>query len=195
VWRFLDGPGWTRANPFSLSAAPDGRRLRITAKDLGEGSARLASVRPGTRVLFEGPYGRLTGSVRSGRRVTMIAAGIGITPLRALLEELPYRRGEAVLMYRVGDPGEVLFRSELDGLAARRGIRVWYLPGSRAEGSWLPAGYAPVADEVALRHLVPDLDEHDVYVCGPDGWLDTVTASLQRAGVPSARVHSERFGW
>ncbi|WP_328611235.1 ferric reductase-like transmembrane domain-containing protein [Amycolatopsis sp. NBC_00345] len=195
VWRFLDGPGWTRGNPFSLSAAPDGRRLRITAKDLGEGSARLAAVRPGTRVLFEGPYGRLTGSVRSGHKVTMIASGIGITPLRALLEELPYERGDAVLLYRVSEPGEVLFRSELDGLAARRGIRLWYLPGPRAEGSWLPAGHAPVADEVVLRHLVPDLDEHEVYVCGPDGWLDTVTASLQRAGVPSARVHSERFGW
>ena len=45
--RFLDGPGWTRANPFSLSAAPDGRSLRVTAKALGAGSGRLATFSPG----------------------------------------------------------------------------------------------------------------------------------------------------
>lgn len=69
--RFLHGPGWTRANPFSLSAAPDGRSLRITAKALGEGSARLAHLRPGTRVLVEGPYGRLTSRARTRRRVML----------------------------------------------------------------------------------------------------------------------------
>ena len=58
-WRFLDGPGWTRANPYSVSAAPDGRTLRFTAAHLGDGSARLATLQPGTRVLVEGPYGRL----------------------------------------------------------------------------------------------------------------------------------------
>jgi len=50
--RFLSRPGWTRANPFSLSMAPNEHTLRITAKALGEGSARLANLRPGTRVLF-----------------------------------------------------------------------------------------------------------------------------------------------
>src|ERR1019366_2786933 len=46
-WRFLDGPGFTRAHPYSLSAAPDGRTLRITAEHLGDGSSRLADLRPG----------------------------------------------------------------------------------------------------------------------------------------------------
>ena len=63
--RFLSRPGWTRANPFSLSMAPNGHTLRITAKALGDGSARLAYLRPGTRVLFEGPYGRLSSRART----------------------------------------------------------------------------------------------------------------------------------
>src|ERR1035437_3472134 len=70
-WRFLDGPGFMRAHPYSLSAAPDGRTLRITAAHLGDGSARLARLRPGTRVLFEGPYGRLHEGVRTRRKVLL----------------------------------------------------------------------------------------------------------------------------
>src|SRR6476659_939980 len=112
-WRFLDGPGWTRGNPYSLSAAPDGRSLRITAEDAGDGSARLATLRPGTRALSEGPYGGLTGARRRRHRVLLIAAGIGITPLRALLDEPDYNRGDAVLLYRARDLQDLVFRDEL----------------------------------------------------------------------------------
>jgi ferredoxin-NADP reductase len=59
-WRFLTGPGWTRAHPYSLPAAPDGRSLRITVKALGDGSALVRSLHPGVRALIEGPHGRLT---------------------------------------------------------------------------------------------------------------------------------------
>ena len=64
-WRFLDGPGWSRANPYSISAAPDGATLRFTAAHVGDGSRRLATLRPGTRVMVEGPYGRLHDGVRT----------------------------------------------------------------------------------------------------------------------------------
>ena len=196
VWRFVAGPGWTRGKPFSLSAAPDGQRLRITAKDLGPGSRRLATLRPGTPALFEGPYGRLTGTVRKGRKLAMFASGIGITPLRALLEELPFRSGEAVLFLRAGTQEDLLFRAELEDLAARRGVRIHSLLGrrSRDRASWLPAGYAPVPDDAVLRHLVPDIADHDMYVCGPDAWTHAVLGTARRAGVPADRVHSERFG-
>jgi predicted ferric reductase len=191
VWRFLDGPGWSRGHPFSLSAAPDGTRLRITAKDLGDGSARLSRLRPGTRALFEGPYGRL-GSVRTSPKVTMIAAGVGITPLRALLEAMPYRPGDAVLLYRARSAGDLLFRQELDAIAASRGVRVAYLHGHRSRGpsSWLPAQHMHTPQRV-----VPDIAEHDVYVCGPDDWTAEVVAALRKAGVPEHRVHTESFAW
>ncbi|MEU4524700.1 ferredoxin reductase family protein [Amycolatopsis sp. NPDC024027] len=196
VWRFA-GPGWSRGKPFSLSAAPDGQRLRITAKDLGEGSRRLATLRPGTPAWFEGPYGRLTANVRKGRKLALFASGIGITPLRALLEELPYRSGDAVLFLRTGRQADLLFRREIEDLAARRGVRIHYLLGrrSRDRASWLPAGYAPVPDEQVLRHLVLDIADHDVYVCGPDAWTAAVLDSARHAGVPGDRIHAERFAW
>jgi predicted ferric reductase len=189
-FRFLDGPGWMRANPYSLSAPPRPDLLRITVKEQGDGSARAARLRPGTRVLVEGPYGRLTGDARTCPRMTMIACGVGITPLRALLEEQPYRHGEAVLLYRARTAADLVFRKELDALAKARGIRLAYLVGPRAAAnSWRPRG-AP-----QLRELVPDIAGHDVFICGPRAWMDAAARSVRHAGVPPERIHLEEFGW
>jgi predicted ferric reductase len=197
VWRFLNGPGWTRGNPFSLSLAPNGNFLRITAKDLGEGSRRLASLPRGTRAIFEGPYGRLTESVRSKQKITLLACGIGITPLRALLENTHYSFGQATLFYRASTPEHFIFRRELDSLAARRGLRVIYLPGKRINSrqSWLPTRYASTTDEDFLHHFAPDIKEHDIYICGPEQWTEAVVSSIRRVGVPKEQVHTERFAW
>jgi predicted ferric reductase len=197
IFRFLDGPGWSRGNPFSLSAAPRHDRLQITAKDLGHGSGRLASLRPGTKVLIEGPYGKLTGEERAGSKVAMFASGIGITPMRALLEDLAYAPGDAVLVYRAHSEPDLVFRSDLDALARERGITVRYLTGRRGKGvdSWLPAGYPSLGRGQAMRHLVPQLREYDVFVCGPDAWMDSVCAAAVTAGLPRSQLHVERFTW
>jgi ferredoxin-NADP reductase len=196
-WRFLDGPGWSRAHPYSLSAAPTGDRLRITIKDLGDGSARLAALRPGTSVLVEGPYGRLTADVRTRRRVTLLASGIGITPLRAVLEELDAAPGDVTLVHRTSGPDGALFAAELADLAATRGVRVLQAPGHRIPGrdSWLPQQAAHLTDAQGLLHLVPDVADHDVFLCGSPGWMDAAQRAALDAGVPPQHIHSERFTW
>ena len=195
TWRFLTGPGWTRAHPYSLSAAPDGRSLRISVKALGNGSAALASVRPGTRVLVEGPYGRLSARARTQRRVALIGAGVGITPLRALAEGLDYGPGQGIYIERF--TSEPLFAPEIDHLARERGLQVLRLPGRRRDpASWLGDGIPRnVDDTTALRFWVPDIAERDVYVCGADPWADLVCKSLEDAGLPPERLHLESFAW
>ncbi|MDT7570791.1 MAG: hypothetical protein QOE05_965, partial [Actinomycetota bacterium] len=197
IWRFLDGPGWTRGHPLSVSAAPDGRPLRMTVKELGAGTGRLQQVRPGSRVLLEGPYGRLTADARTRRTVTALAAGIGITPLRALLEELSYRPGEATLVYRASSPNEFLFRDEIDALARARGIDVFYVAGPRRldRPSWLPRSATGVADSAGLLQLAPRIADSDVFICGPDEWMAAAVAAVRGAGVPESQLHLERFSW
>ena len=193
-WRFLTGPGWSRAHPYSLSAAPDGLSLRITVKELGDDSARLRSLRPGTRVLAEGPYGRLGDRARTRSKVAFIGAGVGITPLRALAEEFDYAPGDAVVLHRFSD--RPLFGREFAVLARERGLRVLNLPGHRrAPGSWLGADVGTADDTTALRHWVPDIAERDVYVCGPEAWAEDVRRSLEAAGLPPEQCHVESFGW
>ena len=196
IWRFRDGRGWTRGNPYALSAAPQGDTFRITAKEVGTNSRRLRGLRPGTRVLFEGPYGRFTPTSRHGGRVTAMASGIGITPVRALMEDLDYAPGEAVLLYRGSTEDDFVFRHELDRLAQERGVRVVYLPGHRPSGrsSWQPEPAAE-EDHVAIRRLVPDVAEGDVYICGPDAWAQSAAEAARRAGVPNTHIHVERFAF
>ena len=196
-WRFLGAPGWTRSHPYSVSAAPDGHRLRITAAHLGDGSSALASLRPGSRVAVEGPYGRLHAGVRTRRKVLLMASGIGVTPMRALLEELSQQPGDVTLIHRVRDPGSALFAEELAELAQQRGATALTVPGPRlrTRPSWLPESAAHLSDVEALRHLVPDVAERDVFVCGSPQWMDHVVAAAERAGVPREHLHVERFSY
>ncbi|HET9022171.1 MAG TPA: ferric reductase-like transmembrane domain-containing protein [Ornithinibacter sp.] len=196
-WRFLDGPGWTRGNPYSISAAPDGRTLRFTAAHAGDGSARLATLRPGTRVLVEGPYGRLHGGVRAHRKVLLMGSGIGITPLRALLEELDQAPGDVTVVHRVHDRRDAVLVEEIDRLAAARGARHLLIEGPRVRDrhSWLPDQARHLTDAEALLQLVPDLADHDVYLCGSDGWMSAARDAAVAAGAATDAVHLERFAY
>lgn len=194
-WRFLDGPGRSRAHPYSLSAAPDGQTLRITAADVGDGTSGLAGLRLGTSVLIEGPYGRLHSGVRARRKVLLLASGIGITPMRAMLEELEQAPGEVTLVYRARDEGRVLLREELEQIARRTGARLFFATGPRIPGrlSWMPVSAAHLSDAQGLRHLVPDVADHEVFICGNPGWMEAAERAATAAGVPRRHVHLERF--
>ncbi len=189
LWRFLAGDGWWRAHPYSLSAVPNDRHLRVTVKAAGDATEVVQRLRPGTAVFVEGPYGSFTGDQRTLPRVLLIAGGIGITPLRALLEELPAARGAITLIYRASRWEDVVFRDELEALMKSKGARVHYLIGRRTElrRDPLDAGH--------LKHNVPDIADRDIYICGPDGMIDTVRRSLRRLRVPASHIHEERFAY
>ncbi|MET7399328.1 ferredoxin reductase family protein [Dactylosporangium sp. NPDC005572] len=196
IWRFRDGPGWTRGNPYTISAAPTNDRLRVTIQAVGDGSERAARLRPGTPVYIEGPYGTMTAERRRHPHALFVAAGVGITPIRALLEDMPYAPGEATLIYRYSDQQHAIFLPELDELAARRGVIVHYLPGARrGDGSWQAAGVGSHDDATALRRLVPQIADADVFVCGPPRWITSVKAAARQSGADRADLHSEDFAW
>ncbi len=188
VWRFLSREGWWRGHPFSISSAPNGAWLRITIKDLGDWSDELQRLKVGTRVFIEGPYGALTGARRTQPKVLLIAGGIGITPLRALFEALPAKPGDMTLVYRARDANDIVFRSEIDALARVRGANVHYLLGPRTQR---PDPLGPRS----LQRLVPDIGDHDVYVCGPAPMMQAIETSLRGLGLPRRQIHAERFAY
>ena len=204
-WRFLAGRGWMQAHPFSISAVPQQDRLRITAKFLGDGSRGLAALRPGTRVLFEGPYGALTADRRFKRDVLMICAGIGITPMRALAEQLAtedasheqgqLRRPAVTVLHRVQTAHDLTFAAEFAHLAARADVRLVPLIGRRGMNSSFFPGPGPVDPGRELRALVPGLTHREVYICGPKPFTREVRRVLNDNNVPPDHVHAEEFGW
>lgn len=190
IFRFLRRDMWWRAHPFSLSSAPNGKWLRITIKTLGDDSTRIRRLPAGTRVFVEGPYGILTGARRTRPGVTLIAGGIGIAPLRALLESLPARPGDLTLLYRASHPRDLVFRQEIDQLAAYRGATVHYLVGRRRGHSRVDP-----LDTQTISRLVPGIAEQDVYLCGPVGLMQSVERHLRDIGVPDRQIHAERFAY
>ncbi len=185
-WRFLtDGLRWS-SNPYSLSAPPRPDLLRITVKANGEHSEAVAGLRPGTRVWAEGPYGAMTAARRSQEKVLMIAGGAGITPMRALFETLPGEPGDLTLLYRASKTEDLALWGELRRIASARGARLLYAVNG-------PDGVRPEITPQRLRELLPDIDDHDVYVCGPTGLARQSYEALRAAGVPARRIHHESF--
>ncbi|MFK3981938.1 ferric reductase-like transmembrane domain-containing protein [Micromonospora sp. NPDC050397] len=184
-WRFLSAGRWWQSHPFSLSAARNGRWLRLTVKVVGTHTAELRRLRPGTRVWAAGPAGTFTAAHRVAERALLIAGGSGIAPIRALLEELP---PGAALIYRASTPDDLLLRRELDWLAESRETDLWYVVGSRDD-----PGPRQVLNPRGLRRLVPDLTDRDVYLCGPSGLVRESVRALRRAGVPRRQIHLASF--
>jgi len=184
-WRFLTAGTWWQSHPFSLSAAPNERFLRLTIKVVGDHTARLARLRPGARVYIEGPFGEFTADRRTSSRALLIAGGSGIGPIRALLEELP---PGAVVVYRARTPDDLALREELDLLAAARAATVWYVVGGRNE-----PGPRHLFTPRGLRELVPDIQRRDVYLCGPDSMVRTAVNLLKHLSVPRRQIHLDPF--
>ncbi|QIJ65327.1 ferredoxin reductase family protein [Streptomyces sp. JB150] len=181
LWRFLTRDRWWQANPFSLSAAPDGRTLRLTVKAAGDGSAALRHLRVGTRVFAEGPYGAFTTLHRTRPDALLVAGGVGVTPIRALLEEL---HGHAVVLYRVTTERDAVLLDELRELAHAKGAELYLVTGPATPDRLAPA---------ELARLVPDIADRDVYLCGPPGMTAAVRRSLRELGVSAPQIHFERF--
>ena len=173
------------AERTGLSAAPNGRTLRLTAKAVGKTSAGLRHLPVGTRVFAEGPYGAFTSMHRTKPDTLLIAGGIGITPIRALLED-PELTGDIVVLYRVRTAADAVLLGELENLATSRGARPHLLSGRSGRGA------EPFEPE-SLARLVPDITERDTFVCGPTAMTDAVLRSLRALRVPARQVHAERF--
>ena len=183
-WRILTKDLWYQSHPFSLSATPKENELRFTVKALGDATKNFDLIPIGARVIIEGPYGIFTrDSAAQFRHVTLIGGGVGITPIRAILDEIPY--GTAIsIIYRARSKEDLVLKSELDEIASARGIAINYLIGPRSE--------YPI-NVKTISKIAPRFVDSDVYVCGPESLIEDVVQASRDAGIPKDRIHHEAF--
>jgi predicted ferric reductase len=182
---FLARGQWA-PHPFSFSAAPNGRFLRISIKALGDFTRRIRHLTPGTSVLLDGPLGAFTAGPSTGCRFLMIAGGIGITPIRALIESLA-GECDVVLVYGAKTANDLVFASELRALTPR--CHFILSRSAKADGGYLQGRI----DGAMLERLVPDIHGRETFLCGPPAMMKSVIDALCTLRVDASRVHYERF--
>jgi ferredoxin-NADP reductase len=136
-------------------------------------------------VAIEGPYGTFTDNARRSDAVLLVGAGVGITPLRALLEDLPPHVDVEVVL-RGSSEEDLVHDHEVAELVEQRGGHLHRLVGPRTSVR---------LDGPALRELVPDVAERDLYICGPGGFSAAVERAARACGTPPAHVHREAFAF
>lgn len=180
---------WWQAHPYSLSAAPDTNGLRFTVKRRGDASGALLALPVGTRVAVEGPYGACTPEVIGDRTAIFVVGGVGIAPVRALLERLP-ATSRPVVLYRAHRVEDLVHLDELHRLCAERGGIVHTLVGPTARLATKDPFSAAV-----LRRAAPDVAERVAVLCGPERLLSAARTGLLAAGVAPGAIHYERVWW
>jgi ferredoxin-NADP reductase len=184
LWHFLVRELWWQGHPYSLSAMPQPPHIRVTIKGIGDQSRAAARLRPGTRVAVEGPYGAFTRHVRVRRKgVVLFAAGVGITPVRALLEDLPTRL-DVVVVVRASTTVDLVHRDEVAALVRQRQGRLREIVGPR---------HKVRLNARTLRSIVPDIAHRDVYICGPEGFRTDVVLGALELGAGPEQIHTEEF--
>ena len=194
--RIMNKENWSKPHPFSISAAPNNRFVRFTIGDRGDFTSQLPDLKVGTRVFLEGPYGVFTEERRTKEKVTLICAGVGAPPIRALAESMAARPGDITIIYRVRSYEDAALLNEIEQVARQRGFRLHVLSGKRGSAnSWLPGHLNDIPDHARLIEMNPFISESDVYICGPGPWTHAVEKSLKRVGTPANQIHAEEFAW
>lgn len=188
MFRFLDKKRWWEAHPFSLSFVPKDNMLRITIKNVGDFTSQIPSLKIGTPVLIDGPLGTFVSKKAVTNKLLFIAGGVGITPIRALIEELAPLKKNMILLY-ANKTQDFIFKNELDELSQKYKFPIHYI----VTGDSKYKGEKGRLDTEKLKLLVPDFLKRDIYLCGPIPMMNAHIKNLKTMKVPHVALHFEKF--
>ncbi|MCZ8405344.1 pyridoxamine 5'-phosphate oxidase family protein [Achromobacter xylosoxidans] len=188
---------------YTLSVAPSDGSYRISVKRDGLVSRHLHDhIRVGDTVQTRAPDGAFTLDTAADRPVVLLAAGVGITPMLAMIRHLVHegRRTQkprsAILFYAARTLKDRAFDQELAALEQASGgavkiVRVL----SDIDGAQLLADYdehGRIDMALLSRHL--PFGDYDFYLCGPPPFMQAAYDGLRGYAIADARIHAEAFG-
>jgi predicted ferric reductase len=191
--KLADAPHALVEHPFSYSSsAHRPERPTFTIKAYGDFTSRVPRLRPGTRLLVDGPHGSYRPR-RHAERFVLIAGGIGITPIISLLRTAADAgdRRPFLLVYGSRRWEQVTFGEELEHLQRLLELRVVHAL-TEPPPSWTgETGH--IDTELLARQLPAELGRSDVFLCGPPPMLTAALNGLERLGVAPEHLHAEQF--
>jgi ferredoxin-NADP reductase len=182
---------------YSLSSAPSERGLpSITVKRVPGGvvSNHLASaVAVGHVLELSAPEGQFTLPRDIPRKLVMISAGSGITPVMSMLRHLVATRSatEVSFLHFARTPADIIFKEELEQIARSAPQVRLALCVEQAEESW--SGPTGRFTRELLEETAPDFRDLDTYLCGPGGFMRSVVQTYEAAGADLAKLRYELF--
>jgi predicted ferric reductase len=191
--RFLINKLKWQVHPFSISALPDGKFVRVTIKVLGDYTKELMTIQSGTHVMIDGPYGRFTVDSTKKEKVLLIAAGSGITAIRPVIEELiPYHK-DMILLFSNKTKKDIIFQDELNSLVKKNGIQIYhFITREKNLEDGIISGRITLDK---IQELVPDLLEREIFMCAPYSMMRMVQLELISIGFDTQFLRFEKFAW
>ncbi|MDZ7839542.1 MAG: ferredoxin reductase family protein [Gammaproteobacteria bacterium] len=182
-------------HPFSISSCPADRpRIGFTIKEVGDFTAGIGSIPPGTPAYVDGPHGHMYLPEGDDAGVTFLAGGVGLAPIMSMLRQLRADGDTRPLRLIYGNRSEeqIMYRNELADMVAELDLEILHVLSESPSG-W--SGATGVIDETLLReNLGPDPGRLYV-VCGPGAMIESVEDILSRLGIPKSRVLAEKFNY
>lgn len=186
ILRFLDSKRWWQAHPFSLSWGSGNKLLRVSVKNSGDFTSEISGVKVGTRILIDGMHGIFTKKLAKRKKVLFLVGGIGITPIRSMIEDMSKEGGwDMVLLYSNKSSQDIVFQKELKQFSVK------VINVISEDTSY--KGEAGRIDKEKIQRLVPDVSKRDVYLCGPGAFMDALIAALKEIGLKDDQIHFEKF--
>jgi len=183
--------GMWSSHPFSFSDEFNGEYIRFTIKNSGDFTSKISSINPGTHVIIDGPLGIFVSSMAIRDKYLLIAGGIGITPLLAILKPLVKTGKDVVLLYSAKTEQDLVLKNELDEIQNQApNFSVDYVLSTPTEGY----DFGRIDKEKIIR-LVPDFYSREVFLCGPSVMMEATDKNLKEIGFPDAHVHYEKFSF
>ncbi|MBP2562521.1 ferredoxin-NADP reductase/predicted pyridoxine 5'-phosphate oxidase superfamily flavin-nucleotide-binding protein [Neorhizobium galegae] len=198
----LPGDEGPTIRTYTISAAPSDGMYRISVKRQGRVSQYLHRLSEGANIEVRAPAGAFTIDAAASRPAVMIAAGIGITPILAMLRHIVYEgvRKQSIrrtwLFYSARSRAEQAFGDELDDLAVASGgnIRIYRLL-TNPDGAVSRVNFDAVGriDLDVLKRSLP-WDDYEFYLCGPPSFMQGTYSALRSVNVSDSRIFAESFG-
>jgi predicted ferric reductase len=198
AWLITGGsPLWSAQHPISMASSaerPADGTIEFAIKALGDWSGTVVpALEPGARLWVDGAFGAFTPEGHPAQGYVLIAGGIGISPMRSILQTLRDREDvrPVILFYAAHDWTRVSFRDEIEALRQSLNLTVVYVfegPGDDWTGE---RGY--VTADVLRRHLPRQYKRFVYFMCGPVPMMDALEDALVEIGVPAGAIQSERF--
>ena len=172
-------------HPFSFSAAYNGKFIRFTIKSLGDYTTKIRDIKIGTRIIIDGPLGLFVEKRATRDKFLFIAGGIGITPLRAMIESLATQKKDIVLMCGSRTEKDIAFRNEFEALCKLSPtIVIHNILGTPTLG--FESGFV---DKEKIVRLVPDFYTREFFLCGPPHMMKATVGNLSGLGFGDDHIH------